>query len=309
MTTAPKPPPPKVFAPAPAVKPPPAGRPSVPSSAPKAPARTPKTFTVQPWAGENEGEKIILYSKSGRGKTTLASMAPKPVFVGFDDGARKIRHPLTGEPIMAIPACQAFQDLLDVLAQPKLFDPFETFVLDTGTKAEELAEPYCFANIMKEKGGAVKNLEGYGYGKGYKHLQDVMRMLQPGLDGLIRRGKNVIILCQEKDVVISNAEGADYLEAGPKLQHTKEYSTKQDFQEWADHVFRIDFLDTTVKAEEGAKTGKVVGTDTTRVIQIDAARHYFAKSRTLKVDGGRVSFESPTDDSLWTLMFPAKEPA
>lgn len=308
MTTAPKPPPPKILAPAPAVKPP-AGRPVTIPPKSSNPVRTPKTFTIEPWSGDNEGEKIIVYGKSGRGKTTLAAMAPTPVFLGFDDGARKIRHPVTGEPIMAIPGCRTFQDFLDVVGQPKIFAGYKTLVVDTVTKLEELAEPYCFATIQKEKGGYVKSLEGYGYGKGYKHLQDVMRLIQPGLDVLIRRGMNVVLLAQEKDVIISNAEGADYMEAGPKLQHTKEYSTKTDIQEWADHVFRIDFLDTVVKAEEGAKTGKVVGNDTTRVIEIDAARHYFAKSRTLKVDGGRVSFDNNADDSLWQLLFPAKEPA
>lgn len=309
MTTAPKPPPPKMLAPAAPMKPP-AGRPPVaPAGKASAPARQPKTFVIQPWTGEGEGEKTIIYAKSGRGKTTLASMAPKPVFLGFDDGARRIRNPITGEPIMAIPGARTFQDGLDVLGQPKLFEGFETVVVDNLTKLEELAEPWMFANITKEKGGRVTSLEGYGYGKGYKHSQDTMRMLQPLLDELVRRGLNVILLAQEKDVTISNAEGADYLEAGPKLHHTKEYSTKQDFQEWADHVFRIDFLDTVVKAEDGAKTGKIQGNDTTRVICVDAARHYFAKSRTLKVDGGRVSFEHPGDDSLWQLLFPAKETA
>ena len=56
-----------------------------------------KTFQVKTWSGDKEGEKVIAYADSGMGKTTLASMAPSAVFIGLDDGGRKILNPKTNE--------------------------------------------------------------------------------------------------------------------------------------------------------------------------------------------------------------------
>ena len=61
--------------------------------------RTAKTFAVSVWDGKGEGQKIILYGPNGHGKTTLAAMAPNPVFIGLDDGGRQTRNPKTGEEI------------------------------------------------------------------------------------------------------------------------------------------------------------------------------------------------------------------
>lgn len=286
---------------------------------PKAPppakaARQVKNFSIHQWSGQGEGEKIILVGASGLGKTTLASMLPGAVFVGLDDGGRKIKNPKTGEPVNAIFGIEDFQDSLDVLNNPALFLQGKengnreiTVVIDTATKLEELAEPYIFANIKTDKGNVVRNLEGYGWGKGYKHSQDTMRLVLQACDGLIRKGINVCLLCQEKAVPISNAEGLDFLQAGPKLHHTNQFSTRLDFQEWADHVFRIGYHETEVAGAEGAKVGKITSSSTTRVVYTSGARHFFAKSRptlTGETLPAVVSFENQADDSVWQFLFP-----
>lgn len=296
--------------------PPPASRLAPVSKLPpsnKAAVRVPKTFAIQQWTGQGEGEKIILVGASGLGKTTLASMLPGPVFIGLDDGGRKIKNPKTGEPVNAVAGITDFQDLLDVLNNPGLFlagrpkaDRDVTVVIDTATKAEELAEPYIFANVKTDKGATVRNLEGYGWGKGYKHSQDTMRLILQACDGLIRKGINVCLLCQEKAVPISNAEGLDFLQAGPKLHHTNQFSTRLDFQEWADHVFRIGYHETEVAGAEGAKVGKITSSNTTRVVYTSGARHFFAKSRPIlsgETMPAVVSFENQADDSAWQFLF------
>lgn len=297
MTTPPKP--------APRTLPPPA-RTFTPKSPPSVPSRVAKTFKVSSWTGAGEGEKILLIGSSGMGKTTLASMLPDPVFVGVDDGGRKIRNPITGEPVNYVPGVETFQDALDVLNNPALFAGHKTVVIDTGTKLEEMAEPYVFATVKTDKGATVKSLEGYGWGKGYKHSQDTMRLVLQACDGLIRKGLNVCVLCQESSVAIANAEGLDFLQAGPKLHHTKQFSTRLDFQEWADHVLRIGYHETRVVGGEDARVGKITTTDTTRVVYAREARHFFAKSRTLKEPV--ISFENPADDSVWQIMFAKETP-
>lgn len=276
-------------------------RPAPPASNKPAP-RTASSFEIKDWSGEGEGEKIVIYAASGMGKTTLAGMAPDPVFVGLDDGARRIRDPRNGAVLKAVMGIRDFRDLRDCFQQPKIFEGHKTVVLDTITKAEELSEPYLFENYKHEKGHTVKSIEGYGFGKGYRHSLEVMRLLLQDCEGLVRAGFNVILLAQENAITVANAEGMDYLQDGPKLHHNKQYSNRLELCEWADHVLRIGYQEVRVAGEVGAAKGKMVSTDTTRVIHTAASRHFFAKSRTLTEPV--IAFAEAKDDSLWRWMMP-----
>ena len=292
--------------------PPPSKKKTGPMKSKPAPRKV-KTFSVGAWTGDQEGEKVILYGASGRGKTTLGCLAPAPVFIGLDDGGRKIRHPVTGEPIQRIEGIETFDDFRDAVAQPALFEPFRSVVIDTGTYLERLAGDWTVENIPHEKGHFISRLVEYGYGKGYEHLFDTMRLAFQSLDTLIRSGKHVIILCQQCPVVVANASGSNYMEDGPKLYHPGPDS-KQTFSirlfacEWADHVFRLEYADRHISDDRKIKDSST----TERAIYIVPENpSYCAKSRTLgnllDSDGDpitRISFESPEDGSLWTYLFP-----
>ncbi len=260
-----------------------------------------KTFSVGPWKDEGEGERILLYAESGMGKTTLAALAPRPIFIGIDDGGRKIKDPRTGKDLQKINDVETYSDVRNALQQPALFENYDTAVVDTFTLVEGLAEPFMFKTIKHEKGGTVTSLEGYGYGKGYKHLYDVMILFAADCDRLIRAGKNVILVCQKMNVSRANPGGEDFLEAGPKLSHPKKEnnSVRLYYKEWADHVFFIDHFGVAVD-----KGGKATG-GTTRAIFVQPEMHYVAKTRsTEKFDDNRVvSFESKTDDTVWQFLF------
>ncbi|KKL54054.1 hypothetical protein LCGC14_2269260, partial [marine sediment metagenome] len=218
---------------------------------PNTPKRAVKHFRVEGWSGEGEGEKILAYSSSGMGKTTLAGMAPDPVFIGVDDGARKIRG-RNGEVLVAIRGIEDYQDIRDAIRTPSLFKGKKTLVLDTITKTEAMAEPYLFENYKHEKGHKVRSIEGYGWGKGYKHLQDAMRLLLQDLDGLVKQGIHVLLLAQEAAVVVPNAGGLDFLQSGPKLYQGKSFSVKADYCEWADHVFRLDYINRKIEDKKAS---------------------------------------------------------
>ena len=305
MTIAP-PPAPK------ALPPKPAGKPSLPkaSPAPKTAARAPKTFVSAAWSGHGEGEKIVLYGASGMGKTTLASMAPRPVFIGVDDGARKIRDPRDDSVLNAIMGVETFDDVREAIHQKNLYDDYETLVIDTITKVEELSEPYIFEHY-KVDGKTVHTLEGYGWGKGYRHALEVMRLILQDCGALVKLGKNVILIAQENAVKMPNAEGLDYIQAGPKLFHTSQASSRLEVQEWADHVLRIGYAETNVAGAGAAATkGKITSRSTTRHIFTKEARHFFAKSRTIREPV--ISFSTneegvPNDDALWQFLFPNQE--
>jgi len=258
-----------------------------------------KTFEIAQWDGAESGEKIILYGETGRGKTTLASMAPDAIFIGLDDGGRKLRHPKTGEFLKHIPGISTFEDVRAALNACLTLD-CKTVVIDTGTILESLAEAYVLRTINGPNGAAA-NLEAYGYGKGYKHLYDAMRMPLLNCDKLIAAGKNVVVICQSVNSKVANPGGDDFLRDEPRLYHDRKYSVLLMWCEWADHIFRIDYQGTWVKkANKNAAFGKATG-DVTRVVQAKEEVHYRAKSRTL--DDPVISFSTKDDDSLWQLLF------
>jgi len=266
-----------------------------------------KTFQVATWDGAGEGEKIILYADSGMGKTTLGSMLPNPVFAGLDDGGRKIRNPITSEPLHNISPLESFDDFRGATQQTDLFDDYETLVVDTGTMLEPLALTWVLENVKTSKGEIAKSIEHYGYGAGHRHLYDTMHLPLADFDTLIRRGKNVCILCQMQQVEISHSGGENYLCDAPKLapKHGKQTpSIWGMWVEWADHVFKISNEGViAAKDDDKAKVAKATSTGN-RIIHVHAPEvHYKAKSRTIPYRFPVVSFDNPADDSIWKFLF------
>lgn len=259
----------------------------------------PMKFRIVPWIGENEGEKIIIHGASGIGKTTLAALSPNPAFIGVDDGGRKIKHPVTGKDLMHIPNIKTFADVRTALTQPGLFDKYDTIVIDNITELERWALPHLFKTVAKnQKGETVKNIEDYGYHKGYRRWYDVMRLILTDCDPLVRKGKNIIMVAQSTICKYVQAGSEDFVKEGPALHHDKNVSTMNQYIEWADHVLRIANCSVTV-----SEKGKASGTND-RAVYVHPEPHFYAKSRTIPADPyAVVSFESKTDDSIWKVLF------
>jgi hypothetical protein len=258
-----------------------------------------KVFKAATWDTAKEGQRIVLYADSGMGKTTLAAMLPNPKFADFKGGSDKIKHPLTSERLIHIPGCEAFDDVRAVCHQPGLFEPGDSFVLDTGTAFEDCALEWTLANVPHETNKPIKRIESYGYGKGYRHLYDTMKLPLADFDALIRRGVNVVISCQMQQVEIAHAGGEDFLCDVPKLQKAHGKSTPSVwsmYDEWADHVFKIGYNDIQASDGKAASTGE-------RVVYVHGQVHYKAKSRTIPPGYPVVSFEHPGDDSIWQFLF------
>lgn len=257
-----------------------------------------KSFKIGEWDGDKTGFKSIIYGRSGMGKTSLLAQL-NPVFIGIDDGGRKLTNPLTGEKLRFVEGINTFQDVRDVLQSVELFENEKDIVLDTATAVQPLAETHIFETIRHEKGSKIESLEGYGYGKGYKHLYDTIYPILSDCDELIRRGVNVHIICQLNACLRAHPGGDDYLEDGPNLYHGVKNSLRNAFCEWADNVFFIDYSQIESK-------DKKASSDNTRVIFIQPEIHFIAKSRTLQVPA--VTFESAADTTLWKYLLPERFP-
>lgn len=279
---------------------------SLPASKPPPAAKRPaKTFKVEAWTGNGEGEKVLVYGPNGMGKTTLASMAPEPVFIGFDDGGRKIKHPKTGADLNAIKGVETFEDLRDALHQYSLFTKGGTMVLDTITLAEAKAVAYMLANVKSESGKVATNIEDYGYGKGFNYLLDPMRLLMTDMDDLVRRGVNILLLAQQGTAKVVNKTGMDYLQDGPTLESrpASGNNVRGEICGWVDNIFRIGYPDVSVVATaKNATKGKAHG-ETTRQIYTEPEVHFVAKNRMNGVLPAVVSYETRADDSIWQFLF------
>lgn len=271
----------------------------IPKSSPPPPAaisRLPtKQFSTVPWTGAGEGEKVLIYAPPKMGKTTLASLAPDPVFLGSDDGGRKLRNPKTGQPVMYVPGVESFDDLRAAL-QSDVFDVHKSIVFDTVTDMQRRwVEPWVLANIPTEKGGRVKNIEGYGWNRGYRHIYDTMHFILSDCERLVRQGKNIIFLCQAA-VMKETTGGEDYVKDGPDLQHNNQCSTRGAFLGWVDHILRINWENASIEKRKIAPV-------TSRIINVHADASFHGGSRTLGADCAAVTFTDPQDDSIWQLLF------
>ena len=283
------------------VKPkPPATRAPTPTGN-KKPAAVAKVFKTTTWETAEEGKRIILYADSGMGKTTLAAMLPNPKFADFRGGSDKIKHPITGEKLVHIPGVETFEDVRAVCHQPGLLMPGDTFVVDTGTDFEDRGLEWTLTNVLHEKGKNVPihRIEDYGWGKGYRHLYDTMKLPLADFDTLIKRGVSVAITCQMQQIEIAHAGGEDFLCDVPKLQHQHGKTTPAVWAlycEWADHVLKIGYND--IQAEDGKAAG---GSE--RAIFVHGKVYFKAKSRTIPSRFPIVSFSHPGDDTIWQFIF------
>ncbi len=284
--------------------------------APKTAAPPTKKFGVEPWVAAEEGAKVIGYGTTGIGKTTLFSMMPDAIFIGLDDGGRRIVNPVTGKPIRHVPGVETYADVRAALQQSDLFPKGSSCVIDTLTLVERVAEQHVLDTVpLPKNGGKANNIKHYGWNEGSSHVLDAMRIILQDFDALIRRGVNVGLICQTRAITVANAEGTDYLQECPRLHHDNKISVMDEVCAWADHIFRVSFLSTTVTKGKDQKIGRITSGDSTRVISIQGAPYFKAKSRTLEqfvdADGEPVesiSFEGPADNSIWQFIFPEETP-
>jgi hypothetical protein len=270
--------------------------PKIAAPTPGAPIRSNKTFSVADWSGENEGEKIILYGKSGIGKTTLAALAPDPVWIGLDDGGRKIKHPVTGEQLRHVPGIETFEDVRAAL-QSDVFNGHGSIVIDTATELQAWGQFATFRRVLTEKREMAQNVEDYGFHKGYRFWYDTMRLILGDLDRHVRAGRNVILLAQNGTVRRANPGGDDFLVDAPDLYHEKNNSILDAYVAWADHVLKLD--NTNVVVDRKAKASS----NGQRAVFVHPEIHFIAKSRTIPLDYSVVQFASSQDGGIWRLIF------
>ena len=233
-----------------------------------------------------EAHRILLYGPGGVGKTTLASCLPAPVFLDVEDGTRGLDVARDSN----IPDWHTLRGKLASIAQnpPK---GLKTVVIDSATAAQELAKDHVVATRKTERGDQAKDIEGFGWGRGWSHVAEECNGLLADLDRLVERGLNVCLIAHEVAAPAPNPEGDEYQRWVPSLYAGTKAgaaSIRNRVYEWADHAVFLRF-------DVFAKDGKAVGSGTRTAYTSPLATHV-AKSRTsLSV----IPFTESDPSALW----------
>ena len=246
------------------------------------------------------GHRIVTFGPGGIGKTTLAATAPGPVaFFDLDDSLSVLGDQLDGLDIQVVTGIGSWSDLRTALHSSG-WDKIKTIVIDSATKAEELATAWVLENVPHEKGNRIERIEDYGYGKGYVYIYETFLKLLADLDQHVRAGRHVILICHDCVSNVPNPSGDDWIRYEPRLQSpaSGKSSIRLRVREWADHLLFLDY-DIAVKgANKEGKRGKGSGKGS-RTIYPNELPHCMAKSRTL--DEPLVLEQQSTE--LWERLF------
>ena len=152
-----------------------------------------------------EPPRLCFYGPPGMGKTSLASEFPDAVFLQVEDGT-----PGDVE-LTTFGKLSSFGDVMDAIAT-LYSEPheFKTVVVDSITELQRYVwEETCARG--DEKGNAKKQIEDFGYGKGYVYS---LRVWQEFLDGLLalrrERGMTIILIAHSTVERFDDPETVSY---------------------------------------------------------------------------------------------------
>ena len=139
------------------------------------------------------GQRPIIatfFGEGGMGKSTLAAMFPKPVFIRTEDGTASLAG---NDEVMLFPLISSSQEVLDQIeALATQEHEFKTLVLDSITQLGTLIEHEIVAADPKAK---CINQAGGGYGAGYNTAAEKHRQVREWAGALAyERGMNVVFI-------------------------------------------------------------------------------------------------------------------
>jgi hypothetical protein len=248
-----------------------------------APARTPsrpapkltggatpqgKKFQVSDGPTEG-GKRIVVHGPPSSGKTTLCSLIQKARFIDKDSEGSQ------GLDVSRVDGVATFDDAIEALQTPALWEGIDTIVLDSATAFQQLATLKVVGT--PKPGETPKSIESFGFGKGYRHLFETMLLLLAALDRHIEQGRNVVLVCHSIVGNCPNPMGEDYSQHQLSLLQNNQGQLRTYVEGWAQHILFVN-RDVTVKDGKGETKG-------TRAIQTVWSPWWVAKTRPFRVNG------------------------
>lgn len=198
------------------------------------------------------GRPIIatLFSEPGLGKTTLAAMFPKPVFIRAEDGTAS----LDGHPdAMLFPVAKSTSDVFDAIEALASQDhDRKTLVVDSVTQFEKIAQREI---IDAEPNPKAKNMAAAhgGYGKAFGMLDKKHQDLREAADYLVTdRGMNVVFIAHATTEELDLPDVDKYSRYTIQLHRNRQYDCVHHYSNNADMVAFIR-LKTLLRGTESGK--------------------------------------------------------
>jgi hypothetical protein len=248
------------------------GRPPAPPGNENVTSTTPGKKYATAKVTKKEGQRIVIYGEGGIGKTSLAALAPNPVFIDFDRSGQHF-----GLNVVCVDGeiVGDWAEMREALHTEKLWESCNTIVVDSATTGQGAALAYTLATVKHEKDYWCKSIEEYGFGKGYRHLYDTFLTLLADLEYHTKQGRHVVLVCHSLAAEKPNPTGEDFLQYQPDLQNPKKEGRLRDkIKGWCDDLVFIEY-DVAVSKDGKAKGGG------SRTIYGQGMPTYWAKSRTL----------------------------
>lgn len=276
----------------PKLPPPPPRGATLPPAQKQASATPTKEFAIS--SGRIAGpQRVVVYGTGGIGKSSLAALAPNPIFLDLESGTEELDVKRV--------SIDNWRDLRACLQSDSALEGFGTVVVDGSTKAQELAEFFVLETVPHEKGHRVSRLEDYGFSKGLNHVYESFLLLLQDLDRQIRKGRNVILLAHECISEVPNPYGEeDSIRFEPHLQSPKKgkSSIRNRVVQWAQHVLfiRYDVLVTKGGKGQGSGTRTIYTTE----MPTHIAKNHGAFDPSTEVPSA-MQYEKG-DGSIWQLL-------
>jgi len=218
-------------------------------------------------------------------------MMPSPIFIDLDEGSNFLPVARLSD-ASGVNLIETWPDLISCLRDETHWAGCESIVIDTVTRAQEMAADFVIQTVKHEKGHTVSRIEDYGFGKGYVHIFGTFLSLFGELDRHIRAGRHVVLICHECVANVPNPAGEDWIRYEPNLQASARSNLRHKLKEWCDHLFFVGY---DVYATDA---GKGVGSGTRTIYPVEMPTH-MAKSRKL---ADPIPY-TQNDPTLWTQLF------
>lgn len=212
--------------------------------------------------------RAVIYGADGVGKSTLCAGAPGAVFVNLEDGG--LDH-IDTKAVAGVTSWPQIVEAVDALADDERCG---SIVIDSLDWSEQMCWAHLVATKPDEKGRKVRDIEGYGYGKGYIAAAGELRVLLEALTRAGKRGKHVLLTAHAQRKMVRNPSGEDFEQWQIKLQERSAGLVR----EWA-HIVAFAELDVaTVTSKDDGNRTKAIFTGR-RVLRAQPGSGYQGKTR------------------------------
>jgi hypothetical protein len=183
-------------------------------------------------------QKVVVYGPEGIGKTSFAAQFPDPVFIDTEGSTKYIDVRRTVAPSSWT---MLLSQVDEIRSSP---DICKTLVIDTADWAEMLCSESVCASYQK------RNIEEFGYGKGYVYLAEEFGRLLNKLNDVIDLGIHVVFVAH---ATMRKFEQPDEWGSYDRWELKLQRKTAPLLKEWADMLLFVNYKTIPIKDNKSQK--------------------------------------------------------